>query len=116
MKLDDPMMKLDDPMDRNEQAEADLCHHDHRDESQFAMGLKEAPGETRIGKLRAIVAAGSLMLVEGQPVDLFSANFTVQVHDLLKPENQVKLMEGTVLRTIEIAFKTVERARSKGLR
>jgi hypothetical protein len=100
-------------MDRNEQAESDLCYHDHRDESQFAMGLREAPGDTRIEKLRAVVAAGSVMTVEGQPVDLFSANFTVQVHDLLKPENQVKLMRGTVLRTIEVAFKTVERSRAR---
>jgi len=99
-------------MDRNEQAETDLCYHDHRDESQFAMGLKEAPGETRIEKFRAIVAAGSVMLVEGQPVDLFSANHTVQVYDLLGDANKPKLMEGTVLRTINVAFKVVERARS----
>ncbi len=100
-------------MDHNEQAETDLCFHEHRDESQFAMGLKEAPGGTRIEKLRAVVTSGSVMLVEGQPVDLFSANHAVQVHDLLGPENQVKLMGGTVLRTIEVAFRTVERARRR---
>jgi hypothetical protein len=99
-------------MDHLEESETILCYHDHRDESQFALSLREAPGETRIEKMRAIVSAGSIMEVEGQPVDLFSANFVVQVHDLLRPENQVKLMRGTVLRTIDVAFKTVERARS----
>ncbi len=100
-------------MDRNEENESYHSYHDHREESNTLATVREAPGETRIEKLRAIVAAGSLMLVEGQPVDLFSANFTVQVHDLLRPENQVKLMRGTVLRTIEVAFKAVERAKRK---
>lgn len=100
-------------MNRNEQAETDLCYHDHRDESQFAMGLKEAPGETRIEKLRAIVTSGSIMLVEDQPVDLFSANCTIQVHDLLKPENQVKLMSPSrsVLWTLKTAMATAAKAK-----
>ncbi len=100
-------------MDRNEQAESDNCYHDHREETGILRGLREAPGETRIEKMRAIVSAGSIMEVEGQPVDLFSANFVVQVHNLLGSENQVKLMRGTVLRTVNVAFKTVERAKSR---
>lgn len=100
-------------MDRSEENESYHSYHDHREESSVLDSLREAPGDSRVEKLRAIVAAGSMMTVEGQPVDLFSANFTVQVHDLLKPENQVKLMQGTVLRTIEVAFKTVERAKRR---
>ncbi len=101
-------------MNKNEQGESDNCYHDHREESDIIGSLREAPGDTRVEKLRSIVKAGSIMLVEGQPVDLFSANFTVQVHDALKPENGVKLMTGrSVLKTIDIAFKTVERTRQK---
>lgn len=94
-----------------EDAESFHSYHDHREETNILSSLPEAPGDTRIEKLRSIVAAKSIMLVEGQPVDLFSANLTVQVYDLLGEANKPKLMKGSVLRTINIAFRTVERAR-----
>lgn len=100
-------------MDRAEESETILCPHDHREESGVVDCLKEAPGETRIEKMRSIVSAKSMMLVEGQPVDLFSANLTTQVYDLLGEGNKPKLMQGTVLRTVNIALKVVERARAR---
>ncbi len=96
-----------------EDAESFHSFHDHREETDVLASLREAPGDTRIEKLRAIVASGSLMLVEGQPVDLFSANYVVQVHDLLRPENRAKLMQGTVLRTVGVAFRVAERAKRR---
>jgi hypothetical protein len=105
---------MTDRAERNEEGETILCYHDHREETGIVEGLPEAPGETRLEKLRAIVAEKSMMGVEGQPVDLFSANLTVQVHDLLRPENQAKLMTTkNVAWTIGVCFKLVEKAKSK---
>ncbi len=93
-------------MNRNEQAESDNYHHSHREESSIIGSLREAPGDARVEKLRSIVKAGSLMLVEGQLVDLFSANVAVQVHDALKPENRDKLMnkDKSVMWTLKTAL------------
>lgn len=72
----------------------------------------EAPGVTRIEKFRAVVSKKSCMTIEGQPVDLFSANVVVQIHDALKPENRDRLMgRKTVLSVVNTAFATLERAR-----
>jgi hypothetical protein len=46
--------------------------HEDSEQDRGSFDPAEAPGRTRIEKFRAIVEARSVMMVEGQPVDLFS--------------------------------------------
>lgn len=70
--------------------------------------LQEAVADTKIGKFRAIVASKACALVEGYPVDLFSAHVIVTVHDNLSPHNQARFMaEPNILRIAQIAYRLV---------
>ncbi len=102
-----------DPSVRNEEDESVLSF-DYLEDSRAASDVPEAPGDTRIEKLRAIVAARSAMCVEGQPVDLFSANHTVQVYEALSESRREGFIRmGSVLDVITLGFRVVERARKK---
>ena len=68
---------------------------------------EEAPGETRIEKLRWIVEHHSFRKVEGQVIDAQTANALVTVHDALSPENQAKFGDVPLLRLVDFAWKRV---------
>lgn len=93
--------------------ENELHEEPEHDRRSFDPG--EAPGKTRIEKFRAIVKDRSVMCIEGQPVDLFSASTVVAVYDALtKPENRHTLMSPiSILRVIDIALRVSSRARTR---
>jgi len=100
-------------MGGNGQSEVDICYDDHRQENSFIDGLREAPGEDMISKLRSIVSDHAVMLVDGHPVDATSANVVVQVHDSLRPENRAKLVDRTVLQAVDTSFKVLQKAKGR---
>jgi len=72
---------------------------------------REAPGYSRIEKLRAIVEAKSFMEIEGVPVDMQSANVVVQVYDRLNEANRAALMNRpTITSVIDVAWRVVARS------
>lgn len=96
---------------RNEESEEIECGADQGLQLQTIDLCREAPGYSRIEKLRAIVEAKSFMEIEGVPVDMQSANVVVQVYDALKPENQATLMNrATISGVIDIAWKVAAKA------
>lgn len=100
---------------RNEESEEIECGADQGLQLQTIDLCREAPGYSRIEKLRAIVEAKSFMEIEGVPVDIQSANVVVQVYDALNEENRAALMNRkTILGVIDIAWKVVARASKRG--
>lgn len=98
---------------KNEEDESVLSF-DYLEDSRAASDLPEAPGDTRIEKLRAIVVARSAKCVEGQPVDLFSANHTVQIYEAISESRRDGFMHmGSVLDVITLGFRVAERCREK---
>ena len=96
---------------REEENEDFNCGADQDLQLQTIDLCREAPGLSRIEKLRAIVEAKSFMEIEGVPVDMQSANVVVQVYDALKPENQATLMNrATISGVIDIAWKVAAKA------
>lgn len=99
---------------REEENEDFNCGDDQDLQLQTIDLCREAPGYSRIEKLRAIVEAKSFMEIEGVPVDMQSANVVVQVHDALNEENQATLMaRSTITSVIDIAWKVAARASSR---
>jgi hypothetical protein len=100
---------------REEENEDFNCGADQDLQLQTIDLCREAPGYSRIEKLRAIVEAKSFMEIEGVPVDMQSANVVVQVHDALRPENQASLMaRSTITSIIDIAWKVAAAAAANG--
>jgi hypothetical protein len=96
---------------REEENEDFNCGADQDLQLQTIDLCREAPGLSRIEKLRAIVEAKSFMEIEGVPVDMQSANVVVQVHDALSEENRATLMNrATISGVIDIAWKVAARA------
>lgn len=96
---------------REEENEDFNCHDDQQLQLQTIDLCREAPGLSRIEKLRAIVEAKSFMEIEGVPVDMQSANVVVQVYDALSEENRATLMNrATISGVIDIAWKVAARA------
>lgn len=88
--------------------------HEDSEQDRGSFDPAEAPGRTRIEKFRAVVRARSVMCVEGQPVDLFSASTVVAVYDALsKPDNRHTLMSPpSILRVIDMAMRVVAKTRA----
>jgi len=97
-----------------EQAERDAVPN-FDEEVQDVDDIPEAPGKNRIEKFRAIVRERSIMCIEGQPVDLFSASNVVALYDALsKPESRHMLMSFLDIRkVVDITFKTLKRSQEK---
>jgi hypothetical protein len=96
---------------RNEESEEIECGADQDLQLKTIDLCREAPGYSRIEKLRAIVEAKSFMEIEGVPVDMQSANVVVQVYDALNEENRATLMaRSTITSVIDIAWKVAARA------
>lgn len=92
-------------------SEAEIVH-----ERKLARGIRKAPGEDVIAKLRAIVAEHAMMDVDGQIVDVQSANVVLTVHDsLTQEEARKKLSSYPVLKMIKFSFQVLDRVR-EGLR
>lgn len=95
---------------REEENEEFNCWPDQDLQLQTIDLCREAPGYSRIEKLRAIVEAKSFMEIEGVPVDMQSANVVVQVYDRLNEENQTKFMNRpTITNIIDIAWKVMSK-------
>lgn len=95
---------------RNEENEEFECGADQNLQLQTIDLCREAPGYSRIEKLRAIVEAKTFMEIEGVPVDMQSANVVVQVHDRLNEQNQAALMaRKTITSVIDIAWKVASK-------
>ena len=96
---------------RNEESEEIECGADQDLQLQTIDLCREAPGYSRIEKLRAIVEAKSFMEIEGVPVDMQSANVVVQVYDRLNEANRAALMNRpTITSVIDVAWRVVARS------
>jgi len=67
-------------------------------------------GEERIAAFRQIVQDGAYAKIDGCMIDLFSANYVVQVYDALNDTNTQTLCNFTADRMVHIAFKPVEKS------
>ena len=65
-------------------------------------------GLERIQALRGIVKRCQYAKIDGQMIDLFSANAIVQIYDALSLENQVKYRNMTAPKMAHIAFKLMK--------
>lgn len=96
---------------REEENEDFNCGADQDLQLQTIDLCREAPGYSRIEKLRAIVEAKSFMEIEGVPVDMQSANVVVQVYDRLNEANRAALMNRpTITSVIDVAWRVVARS------
>lgn len=89
--------------------------HEDRELERAEFDPAEAPGRNRIEKFRAIVRARSVMTIEGQPVDIFSASTVVAVYDALsKPESRHTLMGFLdVRKVVDTALKVTARSQRR---
>lgn len=72
--------------------------------------VSEAPGDTREGKLRYVVASGTAHLVEGDLVDLFTASAVVQVLDRLNEVNRAKLLGLGLRHIVSVVWRLLDEA------
>lgn len=68
-----------------------------------------ADGAERIAAFRSIVAERQFAKIDGVLVDLFSANYVVQVFDALSPANQTKYAAMPAPRMVQVAFQLTKK-------
>lgn len=65
--------------------------------------------DERIAAFRELVKDGSYAKIDGYAVDLFSANYVVQVYDALNPDNQQKYAAMDAKRMVVVAFQLTKK-------
>lgn len=89
-----------------------LSDEDLHEERRLSYDVRLADGATVIDKLRQIVADHAMMDVDGQIVDVQSANVVITIYDALqKEESRQKLASYPVLKMIRTAFRVLDRVR-----
>lgn len=82
------------------------------EEKRLSYDVRRASGKDTIEKLRQIVAEHAMMDVDGQIVDVQSANVAITIYDgLTREDSRQKMAAYPVLKMIRVAFQVLDKVR-----